>query len=29
MDMELQRTIVSWEIETTCKDIWKLRKLSE
>ncbi|KAM3266220.1 hypothetical protein P3L10_003214 [Capsicum annuum] len=24
VDMILKRSIVSWEIETTCKDIWKL-----
>ena len=24
VDIVLQRTIASWEIETTCKDIWNL-----
>jgi len=29
VDMVLQRTIVSWEIETTCEDIWNLMKYFE
>ncbi|KAH0661261.1 hypothetical protein KY284_026192 [Solanum tuberosum] len=29
VDMILQRTIVSWEIETTCEDIWNLMKYFE
>ncbi|XP_006343420.1 uncharacterized protein [Solanum tuberosum] len=29
VDLVLQRTIVSWEIETTCEDIWNLMKCFE
>ena len=29
VDMVLQRTIVSWEIKTTCEDIWNLMKYFE
>ena len=29
VDMVLQRTIVSWDVETTCEDIWNLMKYFE